>query len=209
MRIGIIGSSGRLGSALVSYLSTNNEIIKCSSWECDQDTIERSDFTILCVPSDHACSIIASTDHPEKCIDVTAVKNIMNPFARRFISIHPLFGPKSIGNSRSSNIIFVKDLSIPESEKTISRIFPGFNILQMTADEHDRLMLSQLVFPYIVSIIQQGFPQPLTHSARLLDQARDIINGESGQVVRDIIMKNPHVGEFVNMIGEIVKDPRW
>ncbi|MDS0256780.1 prephenate dehydrogenase/arogenate dehydrogenase family protein [Thermoplasmatales archaeon AK] len=209
MKIGIIGSSGRLGASLASLLSASNDVLKCPFAECDQRVIENSEFSILCVPTDQAVEIISESNHPERCIEVTAVKSAMRNMQRGFISIHPLFGPKTIGNSRFKNIIFIQDLSIAGSEKVIKEIFPGFNILPMSADDHDRLMLSQLVLPYIVSIMLQDFPEPLTYSSSVLYNAKDIIAGESRQVVKDIFTKNPHIDEFIERIREILKNPSW
>jgi len=209
MKIGIIGSAGRLGLTLATYLSSNNLTVRCSSKKCDEETIEDSDFSILCVPSDQAIEIISNTNYPERCIEVTAVKSVMLSLSQKFISIHPLFGSKTIMNNKFRNIIFVKDLSFPGSEKTVNTLFPGFNVVSMTADEHDRFMLSQLVLPYIVSIMQQGFPEPLTFSATLLNHVKHIISDESRQVVSDILTKNPHVKELVDRFGEIVKNPSW
>ncbi|MEM0158724.1 MAG: hypothetical protein QW812_04350 [Thermoplasmataceae archaeon] len=209
MKIGIIGSGGRIGSALLQLLAGSCTVIPCSSPHCNGDTIERSDFTFLCVPETETLKILNKTEHPERCIEVTSVKTPMTKFAGKIVSIHPLFGPKTAGRREYMNIVFVSDLSIPGSRNTIEALFPEYRIIEMTSSEHDKFMLSQIVFPYLVSILQKRQPDPLTYSARMLDQLRNLVDSESRDVVRDNILMNPYIADLSASIMQILENPVW
>jgi Prephenate dehydrogenase len=72
-------------------------------------------------------------------------------FSEHIISIHPLFGPESYEKNR--NMIFINDISSKNSLSIIKELFYGYNIISMTAVEHDRLIGELLVKPYIFSYI--------------------------------------------------------
>ncbi len=203
MRIGVIGSSGRMGLVLSSILENGNEIIRCDDRSCDNSVIEQADLTFLCTPLNDTKKILSESGMKANLVEIGSVKFPLSDFAGRMISIHPLFGPMTFKNDNYRNIIFIDDLSINDSKKIIENLFRGFRIINMTSKEHDMLMSKQLVLPYLISMISKigEDSEPLTFSRSLLDRLISIQLNESEEVFRDTVFLNPYSKEMVNEIS--------
>jgi len=208
MRIGIIGSAGRMGIVLSSILRNRNEIISCDDESCDNSVIDQADLTFLCIPLNDIKKILSESGMKANLVELSSVKSPLNNFAGHIISIHPLFGPMTFNNDNYRNIIFIDDLSINGSKRIIENLFQGFRIISMTSKEHDLLMSRQLVLPYLISMISkiEDDSEALTFSRSLLDNIISIQLNESEEVFRDTIFLNPYSKEMVNKISSKISE---
>jgi prephenate dehydrogenase/chorismate mutase/prephenate dehydrogenase len=208
MRIGIIGSAGRMGIVLSSILRNRNEIISCDDESCDNSVIDQADLTFLCIPLNDTKKILSESGMKANLVEIGSVKSPLSNFAGHIISIHPLFGPMTFNNDNYRNIIFIDDLSINGSKRIIENLFKGFRIISMTSKEHDLLMSRQLVLPYLISMISkiEDDSEALTFSRSLLDNIISIQLNESEEVFRDTIFLNPYSKEMVNEISSKISE---
>ncbi len=202
MRIGIVGSGGRFGSAAASYLiSKGLSVHGIHGRDFSKPFLDSVDFAILAVPISAAISIIEDCGDRGKVIEIGSVKRPFMKYKGEIISIHPLFGPLTMGNDQFRDIIFVKDLSVARTEDIISAIFPDSLIRPMTADDHDRLMSDLLVKPYILALLgrEMGYSnhEVRTGSFAKFQSVANIANSESPEVLMDTITLNPYSQEAI------------
>ncbi len=202
MRIGIVGSGGRFGSAAVAYLrSRGHSVDGIHGRDFSRLFLDSVDYAILAVPVNAALSIIESCGDRGKMIEIGSVKRPFMKYRGEIISIHPLFGPLTFGNSEFRDVVYVKDLSVERTEDVISAIFPDSSIRPMTADEHDRLMSDLLVKPYILSLLghEMGYSnhEMKTGSFVKFQSVASIVDSESPEVLTDTITLNPYSEETI------------
>lgn len=197
MKILVIGGSGNFGSSLVDFFrKKGHEVSGVDKGEKVPLSIGEFDACFLAIPVEPAIEFVAGNEHP-MLIEVCSVKTPMKKYHHRVVSIHPMFGPSSIWNPEFQNIIFINDISPPESIKTIEGLFGGFTIFSMTAEEHDRLMVKLQVRPYILSLLAQRTSSDTsvgvscTSHRKLLD-LMSISQLESRAALMDTIGLNPH-----------------
>ncbi|MGC8672741.1 MAG: hypothetical protein ACP5TO_04465 [Thermoplasmata archaeon] len=215
MKIGIIGSSGRLGKVLTKILKRKNTVIACNKPECDRSVIENADLTFLCTPLKDTIQIITEFKNVNNLIEVTSIKTPFLKYKNKIISIHPLFGPRSYNKISFKNIIYITDISIEGTKEKIVNLFPDYHILDMTAIEHDKFISQQLVFPYILSILSNKYnlDNAYTNSAFITRKLSYIFENENKEVLFDTIIYNPYSIEIIrnlnfelNKIGGIIDD---
>ncbi len=205
MKVSIIGSKGRIGSTIREKIAGGGHTILL---EADRNEpistvkLHDSDLVILAVPQDEAISLIGKYGEECTMVELTSVKSPMEKFSGKVISIHPLFGPASWENPDFNTVLFVNDISPEGSMEKIQQLFPGHNVVSVTAKEHDMSMADLLVAPYAISMIakrivsrQQKFVTP---SFVNLQKIAAILDGENSSVVRDTMSRN----EFTNMLLE-------
>lgn len=204
MHILVIGVKGSFGKAVEMYLSKNGHKV---SGVGRGDTLPIDcgifDACILAVP---VTEVEGYVEKLRGCqiIEISSTKNKVARFRGEVVSIHPMFGPKSIDSRKHSDIIFISDISPAGSQKLIEEMFPGFNIIRMTADEHDKVIADLLVKPYIFSLLANlitiGEHQvSCTSFETLLDLMR-ISGSESKRVLEDTIRFNPYAQEILQKI---------
>lgn len=216
MNILVVGAKGNFGSAVTGYFIENNHVVKGigrgDPLPADPGLF---DACILAIPVTEVEAYIASL---RGCpiIEISSVKSEVLKFRDRIISIHPMFGPRSILSNDLRDIIFISDISPLGSRKLIEGLFPGFKITVMTADQHDRIMADLLVKPYIFSLLAASIGveehDVSCSSFRVLKNLIEISDSESDRVLRDTIRLNPHArrildnlidetGRLVNLLG--------
>jgi prephenate dehydrogenase len=138
-------------------------------------TTAQSDVVILCDGiSEYEERLVAVLEHalPETIlVDVATVKKLTSDLChtycegRRFISTHPMFGPESYkkhdGNIHGFRVV-VTDYSLPnDAYQLLKAKFSGlgFDIIEMTADEHDKRLAETLFLTHYIgqSIIAGDF----------------------------------------------------
>ena len=203
----MLGSSGNFGSALTNYLRKNGH--RVSGMERGQRSpapTDEFDACFLAIPLKEAIEFLEANSHP-KIIEICSVKTPMTRFRDRVISIHPMFGPISIGNPDFRNIIYVDDISPPNSIGIIEELFPDFSIESMSADEHDRLMVELLVKPYLTSILASAISKPVQWktsctSHKAFQKLASISANESRGVLNDTIRHNPYSRQALDELKE-------
>jgi prephenate dehydrogenase len=197
MKVLIIGSSGRLGTTLLSLfrsIGIDTYGVDLHNADISRTAMEESDLVFLCVPIGTAKKMIDSLEHSQKFVEVSSVKKPFIEYAGKIISIHPLFGPLSINKEDLRNILFISDISRKGSKKLIEDLFPGFNIIQIRSVDHDRLMVQLQVIPYLLSILSSRISTETalkTRSRIILDHISSIFSSQSPEVLADTIRLNP------------------
>ncbi|MEK7509466.1 MAG: prephenate dehydrogenase/arogenate dehydrogenase family protein [Patescibacteria group bacterium] len=133
----------------------------------------------------------------------------------RFIATHPMFGPSSYekqGKSLKDLRIAVCDstLSHDERAKTIEffRTF-GLNVLEMTPDEHDKLIAETLFLTHLVGqIVKKGkFERTSIDTISfgfLMDAAESVAHDDA--LFRDVFKYNPYCSEVLRRFEESEKE---
>lgn len=148
-------------------------------------------------------------------VDVSIVKNYANELRERylegvkFISLHTLFGPQSYKKfNKSSNKlkVVVTDYTLKNNDYLLLRdIFNniGFEIIEMSADEHDKFVAETLFVTHYISkiILEAGFHRTEidTLSFRyLMDGVESVKDDE--KLFKEIYRLNPHCKTVVERL---------
>jgi prephenate dehydrogenase/chorismate mutase/prephenate dehydrogenase len=189
MQILVIGSKGRLGRTLMRIFpdAIGLDMENISLLEPE---LKKADFAFLAVPLEATLDILHSFPYYNGFIDLTSIKSPLNEFYGHIISLHPMFGPQSYENNKS--IIFIDDISVPDSLEKVIKLFQGYNIIPMNAKEHDSLMGELLVKPYILSYISEVVDTDIvTKSYTKFLEIAKIKDSENPGVLLDTIKWNP------------------
>lgn len=171
----------------------------------------QSDVVILCAGiSEYEERAKAVLEHalPETIlIDVATVKKFTSELcykhcgSRRFISIHPMFGPNSYKKYRgdvSGFRIVVTDYALKNNTYQILKAqfaALGFVIIEMSADEHDARLAETLFLTHYIgrSVIAAGFTRTEidTLSFQFLMDAVESVRDDE-QLFADVYRYNPY-----------------
>lgn len=140
-------------------------------------------------------------------IDVATVKkhtsDLCNKYCdgRRFISTHPMFGPvsyKKHGEEVKGFRIVVTDYALKnDTYQILKKKFAGlgFDIIEMTADEHDKRLAETLFITHYIgrSIIESNFSRTAidTLSFQFLMDAVDSVRNDK-KLFEDVYRFNPY-----------------
>lgn len=177
----------------------------------DLKTASQSDVVILCDgihEYEERMVAVLEYERPDSIlIDVATVKKHTSELCRAhcdgryFISTHPMFGPTSYAKSKG-NVdgfrIVVTDYVLPnDSYQQLKAQFAnfGFNIIEMTADEHDKRLAETLFLTHYIgqSILKAGFERTEldTLSFQWLMDAVESIKDDK-QLFKDVYNYNPY-----------------
>lgn len=206
MEILIVGVNGSFGRAAKDYFIGNGHRVSgIGRNDPLPDDCGAFDACILAIP---VTEVEKYTEKFRDCplIEISSTKDRVRKFRGKIISIHPMFGPRSIGNNRFHDIIFITDISPVGSDKLVATLFPGFNIVRMTADEHDKAIADLLVKPYVFSLLAGmldiGEYGITCTSFNALHDLAEIAITENSRVLEDTIRFNPHTREILVKIRE-------
>lgn len=208
MNIFILGNRGRMGTYLTSLFRQKGFSVTGSDLhdEITEDTVNsmrNSDFLILAIPQDNALRFVKEHEDFANMVEIGSVKTIFRDYAGKIVSIHPLFGPLSEDSKTKKRIIFIDDISPPEKENLILKLFGDADLLKMTANRHDRIMADVLVAPYIISLISSRIDTGMdftTRSSLALKRISDICKEESREVLLKTITMNPYSMSIIKEI---------
>lgn len=191
----------------------------------DLKTAAQSDVVILCDGiSEYEERMLAVLEHalPESIlIDVATVKKHTSELCRkycdghRFISTHPMFGPVSYKKHRgdvSGFRIVVTDYALKnDTYQMLKQKFAdfGFNIIEMTADEHDKRLADTLFLTHYIgqSIVKAGFERTEidTLSFQFLMDAVESVKDDK-KLFADVYRFNPYCKESASRLHEAQED---
>ena len=195
MKILIIGSKGRLGKTLMDIFPEATGIDLNDNTMGEE--LEKAEIAFLAVPLNVTLDIINKHPDHRAFVDLTSVKSPMKKYSKKVISIHPMFGPSSYKTNK--DILFITDISCENSIKTISGLFKEYNIIPLTADQHDELMGELLVKPYIVSYICDGEQSSIeTSSHKKLLELLSIKDNENKEIMLDTIICNENTEKIID-----------
>ncbi|WP_297027269.1 hypothetical protein [Thermoplasma sp.] len=167
--------------------------------EIDDD----ADMAFLSVPIGSAMDYISRGDRIY--VEVSSVKSVFRKYSGSIVSIHPLFGPSSYGDGVHRTVVFISDISNVKYKEIIEEMFRGYDVVSMTAEDHDRMMVSDMIIPYLISMLV-GKIEARYHT-RSFDVVRDLaslVEGENPEVVMDTIRLNPYAGMAREMINDVM-----
>ena len=131
MKIAVFGSNGKFGETVSGFFSSHGHEVSGFDISDGEFNIPGGfDIYFLAVPLASARKMI-SLLKDGVIIEIGSIKAPVKEFAGKLISIHPMFGPKSITDPVFRNIIYIDDLSIKDGERIIRAIFPGFRIISL------------------------------------------------------------------------------
>lgn len=172
MKVGVIGSSGAMGSFFVRYfLRRGFEVVGYDArpkkirllklMDSRVRVARSSDVVIVATPMGKTVKTIrgfASALRPATVVvEISSVKGGLARDVRkalaarraRLLSIHPLFGP-SLPMSERLKVCVMKDER--GSVSLARRIFPGARLIPLTTEEHDKLMATVLSLTHAVNV---------------------------------------------------------
>ena len=209
MRVLVAGSSGSFGKLASGFFSQNGHKV-AGIGRSDQDSVNLSDFDV-CFLSIPVMGMERYIEKAKGCtiVEVSSVKDPLKRFRGEIVSIHPMFGPRSFADPSFHNIIYVDDLSASGGEKIVETLFPGFNLVHMGADEHDRAMVEMLIKPFLMSRVASEISHDTSDfsgpSQRILQKLASISGFERAEMMEQTIRLNPYAREALNEIMEAVR----
>ena len=229
-KIGIIGF-GRFGRLLHDQLKSlvniqvhdplkMNDASYASIPFFDLETICRNELIILAIPVSQletVCNNMKPYISKNSVImDVCAVKtfpsqimlkSFRNPV--QMLGTHPLFGPDSVKETMRDHLMIMTPYRINDNNlKRIKEFWQNFgiNIIEMTADQQDRLMAWTLAMTHFLGRSLEGLPLPdttiATRDYRNLINLMRKINRDTWELFEDMHHFNPYAKEMRKLLLE-------
>lgn len=194
LKIRVWGQTGALASRNFAELE---DVAKC-------------DVLVLAVPIrnyDQALEMVRPHMRPETVlVDVATVKSYTQSLiddrysVQPRLHIHPMFGPGSFirtkGNVKGFPIVVTKHTFSRQHYRSLKKLARkcGFNVVEMTAEEHDRRLSQTLFIAHLQSqtLKRAGFLTKTafdTPSIRLMKEAAEIISNDT-ELFRDVVHYN-------------------
>lgn len=209
MHVTIIGSKGRIGQVMVRILNSAAHTVFGIDRENNDDlggALACSDAVLLALPVSQTLEFMDTTDYEGTVVEVASVKLPLLPYRGRIVSIHPLFGPMSYPENRT--ICHVSDISIPDSVRIVKELFPSCVIMEVTLEQYEKLMLTSLVAPYLLSLLAKelvGRSPVLTRSGNVMKIMSGLLDDENLSVVMDTIRLNPNTPNLLQEIESFLQ----
>lgn len=191
----------------------------------DFKTVAQSDVVILCgAISEYEEQLVEVLKYalPETIlVDVATVKLHTSQLLRkycdnnRFISIHPMFGPDSYkkreGNIDGFKIVVTDYVLRNDGYQVLKETFAelGFNIIEMTADEHDKRFSETLFLTHHVrrAILKAGFTRVASDvlAFQFMMDAVESVAGDKN-LFADMYKYNPYCKAVAEKLHQAQKD---
>lgn len=180
----------------------------------------------LCVPVSRLEEALAKANSQftgeTVVVDVCSVKlravEIMErhlPAGVKMLPTHPIFGPDAAAKNGIHGLPFVlcpTDRTPPEYHRHFSAYLTarGFQVLQMSPDEHDRtiaysLCMTQLIGRALDRVGVKASPSD-TRIFRHLLEIRDVACNDTVELFRDLQQLNPYAGEMRRRLTAALND---
>ncbi len=183
-----------------------------------------TDLLFLCVPinafEETVEKILPLLGENTVVCDVTTIKKhtvsvLQEKKVPHYIATHPMFGPYSYAkhnNSLKSLRIAVCDSSLDKNEMRNVMEFlekAELKVLEMSADEHDRLIAETLFLTHLVgqTILKGGFKRTSIDTVSygfLMDAVESVAHDEA--LFRDVFTYNPYCKEVLERYENAEKD---
>lgn len=175
----------------------------------------KADLLVLCVPisayKDTIEKIVPLVGQNTLVCDIATVKKYTAELLRgqkipHYISIHPMFGPYSYakhGNSLAGLRMVICDSSLKEDERAeVISFFKnlGMQVLEMTADVHDKLSAETLFLTHLVgqSVKKANFKRTELDTLSfgyLMDVVESVAHDDA--LFHDVFTYNPYCKEVL------------
>ncbi|OGB64716.1 MAG: hypothetical protein A2Y94_12235 [Caldithrix sp. RBG_13_44_9] len=229
-KVGLIGF-GRFGKLIYEQLSKTTAVDVHDPWQSQKSEYQNIPFTdlpqvctnelvILAVPvsaiPEVSQAIAKNLSSGTTVMDVCAVKKyplqILDeqlPEGIYLLGSHPLFGPDSVQNSLQDHLMILTPYRIPAARlEDLKRFWTNFGIkiIEMTADEQDRLMAWSLALTHFLGRSLNNLPLPdtvvATKDFQNLIQLTKKINRDTWELFEDMHRFNPYTREMRKMLLE-------
>ncbi len=230
MKIGLIGF-GRFGSLLFQHISTVANVTVYDPGQSQKKEYQHIPFVqlpqvgdneliILAVPvravHEVSQSIAPYLQAGSIVMDVCAVKEyplqVMEKLLPKNIYIlgsHPLFGPDSVQNSLQGHFMILTPFRIPTTVLAMLKKFwsdLGVKIVEMSAEEQDRLMAWSLALTHFLGRslhdLPLADPTVSTRDFQNLISLTQKINRDTWELFEDMHRFNPYTREMRQMLSE-------
>jgi len=192
-----------------------------------REEVAQCDIVVFAVPiSSYEEALIDTVPLMKKdgvIVDVATVKMhtvaLLKKYCdgRRYIATHPMFGPESYskrGQDVSGFRIVVTEHALPQDhyEQFVSLLRSlNFNVIEMTADEHDKQLAETLFLTHFVGqiVTRAGFVRTDIDTVSfgfLMDAVESVKNDT--QLFRDVYRYNPHCAAIMDRFKAAQKDVR-
>jgi len=180
MNVTIIGGGGRMGRWLVHHFLSQGHNIRISDIktiettafaesvgvsfsEDNSEAVEDADLTVVSTPISVASRVLReiapSVKEDSIVAEISSLKFELVPvlleLAGRHVnplSIHPLFGP-GVKRLEEEKIALIPIVDSSSEVESVSRFFPGAEVVVVEAEEHDRAMALTLCLPHFLNIL--------------------------------------------------------
>ncbi len=209
MRILVVGSRGNFGKLAAELFERDGHKVT-GIGRLERDTVNISDYdvTVLSIPVAEMGSYIENNSG-SIIVEVSSVKAPLKKYAGMVVSIHPMFGPRSVDDPQFHNIIYVDDVSIKDGERIVKELFQGFRLFHMTSEGHDKAMIDMLIKPYLmarlateISNVSTPFLGP---SQSILQKLSSISVSERSEILEQNMKLNPYAKDAMREIWEAAK----
>lgn len=175
---------------------------------CSLKEAAEADIVVIATPVKYiesVCEAITPHLRPDQLImDVASVKILPQQIMVRhmptnvdIIGLHPLFGPQS--GKRGINGLNIALVNIQGDKSPTVKAFLkerlGLNVIECTAEEHDRQMAYVQGITHMIAKVFQGMDVPKinqgTNTFDLLQQMVDLVKNDSPELFRTIQADNP------------------
>jgi prephenate dehydrogenase len=232
-KVGLIGF-GRFGKLLNQQISKTVSVNVHDPWQaqnaeyrnipfCDLSEVCANELLIVAVPvsaiSELSRSIARYLKPNTTVMDVCAVKKYPLQVLEKnlpeniyLLGSHPLFGPDSVQDSLQDHIMILTPYRIPANRVAdLKKFWTGFGIkiVEMTADEQDRLMAWSLALTHFLGRGLHDLPLPdtavSTRDFQHLIQLTKKINLDTWELFEDMHHFNPYTKEMRRLLLEAMQ----
>jgi prephenate dehydrogenase len=233
-KIGLIGF-GRFGRLIYQQLKNHGTITVYEPVPPQRNNPEpaifrslpevcNNEFLILSVPVSALSRVVTDISPLLKTgtlvMDVCAVKQypleVMKKNLKSGIEVvgtHPLFGPDSVRESLQGHVMIVTPGQISSGRLTAFKNFwkeLGISVIEMSPQEHDRLMAWTLALTHFLGRALKTLPLPetkvSTRDYQNLIQLMEKINRDTWKLFEDMHRYNPFTTEMRNQLLQAMKD---
>lgn len=180
----------------------------------DLETVCDSDVVVICGAihefEEQLKRVIECAREETIIVDVATVKvhtvNLLKKYAadRAWIATHPMFGPESVkkqgGEMHGLNIVIAEHTLPGEVYEQLTSFLKRleFNVVEVDADKHDRLLADTLFLTHYVgqTVKEAGFERTSIDTlsfASLMNAVESVIYDE--KLFKDVYQFNPHCKE--------------
>ncbi len=230
MTIAVFGC-GRMGEWFARELASVHRVVV---WDSDETRLARfAQDDRMSSPGDLSglrpslflnCTTLSATEAvfrealpslPEECIlaDIASLKSELPSFyagaRRRFVSIHPMFGPTfaTLDNLRNEHAVVIGE-SDPGGKRFFLEFFAsrGVSTREISFDEHDRLMAYSLTLPFAVALGFAGATDrravPGTTFRRQMAVSAGLLS-EDDHLLAEILLNRYSLGRIDSLLAQI------
>jgi prephenate dehydrogenase len=179
MKVSVIGGAGQMGGWLIQHFKALGHTVTASDRRGDElkktadtlgivpansntNAVSDSDIVVIAVPIEQTVEVIREVSPHMKqntiLCEISSIKQNLPDVLIEVIEnhikplcIHPMFGPGPEARVRPIALIPIQDM---QSERNlIGDLFPGYQVICTTVEEHDRAMAFIISLPYFINTI--------------------------------------------------------